>query len=78
VRLDIVDDGRGFDPARLDAPGPGGGYGLRAMRARLRERGGGLDVESAPGEGTALSASFPLGRGRDSGRTAAPRTEAAS
>ncbi len=62
VRLDIVDDGRGFDPAGLDAPGLGGGYGLRAMRARLRELGGGLDVESAPGDGTALSAHVPLGR----------------
>ncbi|WP_082803036.1 sensor histidine kinase, partial [Microbacterium sp. CH1] len=27
VRLDVVDDGRGFDPSRLDAAGPGGGYG---------------------------------------------------
>lgn len=61
VRLDVVDDGRGFDPSRLDAAGPGGGYGLRAMRARLRELGGGLDVESAPGDGTALSAHLPLG-----------------
>ncbi len=62
VRLDIVDDGRGFDPSGLDVPGKGGGYGLRAMRARLRELGGGLDVESAPGDGTALSAYLPLGR----------------
>ncbi|MBO9626107.1 MAG: sensor histidine kinase [Microbacterium sp.] len=62
VRLDIVDDGRGFDPAGLDAPGLGGGYGLRATRARLRELGGGLDVESAPGDGTALSAHVPQGR----------------
>ncbi|MBO0980189.1 sensor histidine kinase [Microbacterium sp. SD291] len=63
VRLDIVDDGRGFDPSRLEAPGAGGGYGLRAMRARLRELGGGLDVESAQGDGTALSAYVPLGAG---------------
>ncbi|MEW2009280.1 sensor histidine kinase [Microbacterium sp. NPDC078814] len=61
VRLDVVDDGRGFDPSRLDSAGPGGGYGLRAMRARLRELGGGLDVESAAGDGTALSAHLPLG-----------------
>lgn len=61
VRLDVVDDGRGFDPSRLESAGPAGGYGLRAMRARLRELGGGLDVESAPGDGTALSAHLPLG-----------------
>lgn len=63
VRLDIVDDGVGFDATRWDAQGAvgarGGGYGLRSMRARLRELGGGLDVESAPGDGTALSAHLP-------------------
>lgn len=65
VRLDIVDDGIGFDATRWDAQGgmagQGGGYGLRSMRARLRELGGGLDVESAPGDGTALSAHVPFG-----------------
>jgi signal transduction histidine kinase len=63
VRLDIVDDGVGFDATRWNARHPrrdDGGYGLRAMRARLRELGGDLDVESAPGEGAALSASVPI------------------
>ncbi|MDT0144776.1 sensor histidine kinase [Microbacterium sp. PRC9] len=62
VRLDIVDDGVGFDAAGWErlAAGSGGGYGLRAMRERLRELGGGLDVESAPGAGAALSASVPI------------------
>lgn len=35
-------------------------YGLRLMRERLRDLGGGLDVESAPGEGCAISAYLPL------------------
>ncbi|WP_298743576.1 sensor histidine kinase [uncultured Microbacterium sp.] len=63
VRLDIVDDGVGFDATRWNAKQPrrdDGGYGLRAMRARLRDIGGDLDVESVPGEGAALSASLPL------------------
>jgi signal transduction histidine kinase len=66
VRLDVVDDGHGFDLAAWDRAGLAGlapgasGYGLRSMRARLRELGGGLDVESAPGDGTALSAHVPL------------------
>ncbi|WP_308289168.1 MULTISPECIES: sensor histidine kinase [Microbacterium] len=62
VRLDVVDDGVGFDAARWERlpAGAGGGYGLRAMRERLRELGGGLDVESAPGRGVALSASVPV------------------
>lgn len=63
VRMDVVDDGAGFDAVAWESAGPrggDGGYGLRAMRARLRELGGGLDVESAPGDGTALSASVPF------------------
>ncbi|MDN5716703.1 MAG: sensor histidine kinase [Janibacter sp.] len=64
VRVDVVDDGRGFDADLWAATTPGsprdGGYGLRATRARLRELGGGLAIESAPGEGTALSAWIPL------------------
>lgn len=63
VRLDIVDDGRGFDLdswSRRDGSAASG-YGLRSMRARMRELGGGLDVESTAGGGTALSAYVPLG-----------------
>ncbi|MFB7656490.1 MULTISPECIES: sensor histidine kinase [unclassified Streptomyces] len=61
VVLDVTDDGHGFDPAALpDAPAGVRGHGLPAMRARLRQLGGTLTVESAPGEGTALSAAVPL------------------
>ncbi|MEU7075556.1 sensor histidine kinase [Streptomyces narbonensis] len=58
VVLDVADDGRGFTPTE----GPAGvrGHGLPAMRARLRQLGGTLAVESAPGEGTVLSAAVPL------------------
>ncbi|MFI9809094.1 sensor histidine kinase [Streptomyces sp. NPDC052301] len=60
VALDIVDDGRGFDPADLPAPDPeAGGFGLAAMRARVHAFGGALTVESAPGHGTALAARLP-------------------
>lgn len=62
VRLDILDDGRGFDVEAWNAAAPAraSSYGLHFMRSRLRELGGGLDVESTPGEGTALSAYLPL------------------
>jgi signal transduction histidine kinase len=62
VRLDVVDDGVGFDATDWPShpAGPEGGYGLRAIRERLRELGGSLDVESTPGEGAALSASVPI------------------
>jgi signal transduction histidine kinase len=64
VRLDLIDDGAGFDVhAWEQAAEPRFGsssYGLRFMRARLRELGGGLDVESTPGEGTAISVHLPI------------------
>lgn len=62
ARLDVVDDGVGFDQAAATASEPtlAGGYGLRALRARLGELGGGLAVESEPGSGTAVSAWVPL------------------
>lgn len=64
IRVDVVDDGDGFDTTDWTARTPrspgDGGYGLRATRARLRELGGGLALESAPGEGTALSAWLPV------------------
>ncbi|MCO7273107.1 sensor histidine kinase [Cellulosimicrobium cellulans] len=70
VALDVVDDGRGFDaggvPGRSEhGPGPSGGFGLVAMRARLAELGGTLSVESAPGAGTAVAAWVPLGAAED-------------
>ncbi|MFG3259544.1 sensor histidine kinase [Streptomyces sp. NPDC048172] len=58
VSLDVADDGRGFTPP------PGAererGHGLPAMRIRARQLGGTLTVESAPGEGTVVSAALPL------------------
>ncbi|MFE0101787.1 sensor histidine kinase [Streptomyces sp. NPDC059009] len=63
VVLDILDDGRGFTPAELPAGGGGPGvrgHGLPAIRARVRQLGGTLTIESAPGEGTVLSVSIPL------------------
>ncbi len=61
VRVDVVDDGVGFDPLRpAAAPSAGTGLGLSAMSGRLAEVGGALVVESAPGRGTAVSATAPL------------------
>ncbi|MFE2984724.1 sensor histidine kinase [Streptomyces sp. NPDC059262] len=58
VALDIVDDGRGFDPA--SAPAGDGGFGLPAMRSRAESLGGTFTVESAPGQGTAVAITLPL------------------
>lgn len=65
VLLDVADDGVGFDADAWASrpPGPAGrGYGLHALRARLRERGGDAEVTSAPGRGTVVSAWLPCGR----------------
>jgi signal transduction histidine kinase len=52
VTLDVRDDGVGFEATRR-------GFGLTGMHQRVHGVGGELAVESAPGEGTAISASVP-------------------
>lgn len=60
VRLDVVDDGSGFDPGEVaERPVGLGHVGLDAMRQRAWELGGELTVESTPGEGTAVSVALP-------------------
>lgn len=61
VRLDCVDNGVGFELAELDEKPAGLGHiGLAAMRSRATEVGGTFAVESAPGEGTAVSVAIPV------------------
>ncbi len=55
VSLDIVDDGRGFNPAATDRPGS---FGLIALRDRVERLGGRLTVESQRGSGTAIAVAF--------------------
>lgn len=60
VSLDVLDDGKGFDPDAAESTSANGtGYGLAAMRHRLRQVGGSLEIESTPGDGTTVSASVP-------------------
>lgn len=59
VSLDVIDDGAGFDPASLAAPTRDGGHGLRGMRERAGQLGGRLEIESRPGEGTAIALALP-------------------
>jgi signal transduction histidine kinase len=60
VCMEIRDDGRGFDPARV-VPAENGesGIGLVGMRERLRLLGGQLEIESAPGGPTTVRATLP-------------------
>src|ERR671913_381989 len=50
VLAEVVDDGRGFDPASVRA-----GVGLSAMRERIEGLGGKIEVRSRPGEGTKVT-----------------------
>ncbi|TDB99596.1 sensor histidine kinase [Micromonospora fluostatini] len=59
VTLDVRDDGAGFDGSRPGPARPDGGFGLAAMRQRVTGVGGRLEIESEPGNGTAVSASVP-------------------
>ena len=62
VILDILDDGVGFDPGRQAAAEQdtgNRGFGLENMRKRVSQLGGELTIESAPGEGTAISVRLP-------------------
>jgi signal transduction histidine kinase len=63
--IEVADDGAGMDPAflrdELFRTTRDGGYGLGAFQAReiLRELGGALEVESAPGAGTVVRLVLP-------------------
>ena len=60
VCMEIRDDGRGFDPARVvPAEDGASGIGLVGMRERLRLLGGRLEIESAPGGPTTVRATLP-------------------
>ncbi|MDQ4126489.1 MAG: PAS domain S-box protein [Actinomycetota bacterium] len=60
IRLEIKDEGRGFDPSSPTASGPGERVGLAGMRERMALLGGELEIQSRPGAGTRLIARVPL------------------
>jgi signal transduction histidine kinase len=57
VRIAIEDNGRGFDPARLEANGDH--FGIRTMQERVERVGGQFRVSSQPGAGTTVAIHFP-------------------
>jgi|SRR5579884_524639 len=54
IHVRVRDDGGGFDPAVRS-----GGFGLVGMRERVELLGGHLEIDSAPGRGATVRASFP-------------------
>jgi signal transduction histidine kinase len=57
LRLEIADDGTGFD---TDAPAGDGHHGLANIARRAESLGGNLVLESAPGRGTRIIVTVPL------------------
>jgi len=51
VTLEVADDGSGFDPARVELA-LDHGFGMTAMRERVEQIGGTLEVDTQPGTGT--------------------------
>ncbi len=55
IGVEVVDDGRGFDPSSRKLSG------LMGLRDRVETIGGNVEVTSRPGHGTVLRATLPLG-----------------
>jgi len=56
VRLEIADDGKGYDPGEARASG---GMGLGGMEERARRINGKLEIVSTPGKGTTVKVEVP-------------------
>jgi signal transduction histidine kinase len=63
VRAEVVDDGRGIDPARAAQAFAEGRHGLGGMAARAAEAGGKARIEPAVPRGTRVALRFPVRRG---------------
>lgn len=59
VILTVGDDGRGFDPDIVGTSLAAGHIGLGSLLARFDAMGGSMDVDSAPGRGTVVTATSP-------------------
>jgi signal transduction histidine kinase len=63
LRLEVADDGRGFDVDREYE-----GNGLESIRRRAGELGATLTLDSRSGRGTTVRLNLPLGRRKRAGR----------
>ena len=64
LRIEVRDQGAGFDPATAADGTPSGGisskFGLFSIQERMRALGGSFELESAPGKGTIATLVLPL------------------
>jgi signal transduction histidine kinase len=59
VRVEVQDDGCGFDPKRMPTEHAQGGLGTQTMCERAEALGGKTTIDSAPGKGTRVSIDLP-------------------
>jgi len=61
LRVQISDDGQGFDPTqvRFSHNGPRG-LGLLSMEERMNVVGGAFELRAAPGSGTTITLTAPM------------------
>lgn len=64
TRLNLRDNGHGFDPAKSHE-----GFGLQGMRERAEDMGGQFSIQSSEGNGTAISIVLPLTSSPESERS---------
>jgi signal transduction histidine kinase len=58
VKLEIADDGAGFDPSASEQHIEG--YGIKGMQECATQRGGMLEIFSRVGHGTRVCATLPI------------------
>ncbi|GAB3290294.1 sensor histidine kinase [Hymenobacter tenuis] len=60
LKVQVKDDGIGFDPDTTNRQSQGHGIGLAGIRTRVHLLGGTIEVTSRPGKGTAILLTFPV------------------
>jgi PAS domain S-box-containing protein len=63
LRIQVRDEGRGFDPKRVEPSSVAGGFGLFSIRERLSLIGGEVEIDAAPGQGTRVLLTVPIEKG---------------
>ena len=64
LRVELQDDGRGFDTTALEPGDLSDHHGIASMRARAEQLGATLTIESSPASGTMLRMQLPILRRR--------------
>lgn len=60
IKINVSDDGIGFDPSTINNKGNHTGFGIFSIRERLKGIGGQMDIKSRHGFGTNISITVPI------------------